>query len=71
MQQYRYSNFSDVFCLNCNFVIDAAVKQLVSRSFQKYGASDRPIDWTTQIRRNVAAVASRWLPCVRFDRPGN
>ena len=37
MQQYRYSNFSDVFCLSCIFVIDAAVKQLVSRSFLKYG----------------------------------
>ena len=39
MQQYRYSNFSDVFCLNCNFVIDAAVKQLVSGSFLKYEVS--------------------------------
>ena len=39
MQQYRYSNFSDVFCLNCNFVIDAAVKQLVSGSSLKYEVS--------------------------------
>ena len=39
MQQYRYSNFSDVFCLNCNFLINAAVKQLVSGSFLKYGVS--------------------------------
>ena len=39
MQQYRYSNFSDVFCLNCNYVIDAAVKQLVSGSSLKYEAS--------------------------------
>ena len=39
MQQYRYFNFSDVFWLNYIFVIDAAVKQLVSRSFLKYGAS--------------------------------
>ena len=39
MQQYRYFNFSDVFCLNYIFVIDAAVKQLVSRSFLQYGAS--------------------------------
>ena len=31
MQQYRYSNFSEVFFLNCIFLIDAAVKQLVSR----------------------------------------
>ena len=37
MQQYWLSNFSDVFCLNCIFVIDAAaVKQLVCRSFLKY-----------------------------------
>ena len=39
MQQCRYFNFSDVFCLNYIFVIDAAVKQLVSRSFLQYGAS--------------------------------
>ena len=39
MQQYRYSNFFDVFCLNCNFVIDAAVKQLVSGSSLKYKVS--------------------------------
>ena len=39
MQQYQYFNFFDVFCLNYIFVIDAAVKQLVSRSFLKYGAS--------------------------------
>ena len=40
MQQYRCSNFSDVFCLNCIFVIDAAaLMHLVSRSFLKYGVS--------------------------------
>ena len=39
MPQYRYSNFSDVFCLNCIFAIDDVVKQLVSRSFLKYGLS--------------------------------
>ena len=27
--------------------------------------------WATQLRRNIAAVASRWRHCVRFDRPGN
>ena len=104
MQQYWYSNFSDVFCLNCIFVIDAAaVKQLVNRSFLKYGVSavalaahkfffkmksnlyctrfiklaavlkhgsewrgptQRLSAWATQVRRNVAAVASRWLHCV-------
>ena len=39
MQQYRYSNFFDVFCLNCNYIIDAAVKQLVSGSSLKYEVS--------------------------------
>ena len=39
MQQYRFSNFSHVFCLNCSFVIDAAVKQLVSESSLKYEES--------------------------------
>ena len=94
-----------MFCLNCIFVIDAAaVKQLVSRSFFKYGVSAVAImaahnfffliksnlhctrfiklavvskhgsewrgptpslsAWATQVRRNVAAVASRWLHCV-------
>ena len=87
-----------MFCLNCIFVIDAAaVKQLVSRSFFKYGVSavamaaheiffkiksnrhcthfiklaavpkhgsewrgptPRLSAWATQVRRNVAAVAS-------------
>ena len=28
MQQYRLSNFSGVFCLNCSFVIDATLKHL-------------------------------------------
>ena len=28
-----------MFCLNCIFVIDAAVKQLISRSFLKCGVS--------------------------------
>ena len=32
-------NFSDVLFLNCIFVIDAAVKQLISRSFLKCGVS--------------------------------
>ena len=39
MQQYRYSNFSDVFCLNCIFVIDAIVRQLVSGSSLKHEVS--------------------------------
>ena len=39
MQQYRYSNFSDVFYLKCSFVIDAAVRQLVSGSSLKYEES--------------------------------
>ena len=39
MQQYRYSNFSDVFSFNCIFVIDAVAKQLASRSFLNCGVS--------------------------------
>ena len=39
MQQYRKSNFSHVFCLNCISVIDATVKHLISRSFLKCGVS--------------------------------
>ena len=35
------------------------------------GPTPRLSAWATQVRRNVAAVASRWLDCVRFDRPGN
>ena len=27
--------------------------------------------WATQLRRNVAAMASWWSLCVRSDRPGN
>ena len=27
--------------------------------------------WTTQHRRNIAAVASRWRQCVQFDLPKN
>ena len=27
--------------------------------------------WTTQLRRNIAAVASRWRHSVQFDRPRN
>ena len=99
-----------MFCLNRIFVIDAAVKQLVSRSFLKHGVSavamaarnsflkiksslydtcfiklaavpkrdsewrgptPRFSAWATQVRRNITAVASRWLHYDRFDRPGN
>ena len=38
MQRNRYSNFSDAFCLNCNVVIDAAVKQLVSIGISVHSA---------------------------------
>ena len=33
--------------------------------------SPRLNTWTTQIRRNIAAVTSRWRHCIRFDRPRN
>ena len=35
------------------------------------GPSPQLSAWATQLRRNVAAVASRWRHCVRFDRYGN
>ena len=35
------------------------------------GPTPRLSAWATQLQRNVAAVVSRWLHCVRFDRPGN
>ena len=38
-QQCRKSNFSDVFCLNCIFVIDATVKHLISKCFLNCGVS--------------------------------
>ena len=34
------------------------------------GPSPRLSAWATQLRRNVAAVASRWRHWVRFDWPG-
>ena len=37
--QYWESSFSDMFCLNCIFVFNAAVKQLVSGSFLKHAVS--------------------------------
>ena len=36
-----------------------------------WGASPRRNTWATQLRRNIASVASRWRQFVRFDRPGN
>ena len=32
---------------------------------------DRLRGWATQLRRNVAAEASRWQHCIRFHQPGN
>ena len=32
--------------------------------------SPRLSAWTAQLRKNIAAVASRWRHNVRFDRPG-
>ena len=33
------------------------------------GPSPRLSAWVTQLRRNIAAVASRWCHCFRFDGP--
>ena len=35
------------------------------------GPSPRLNTWATQLRRNIASVASRWRQFVRLDRPGN
>ena len=40
------------------------------RGNERRGTTPRLSAWATQLRRYVAAVASRWLHCVRFDRPG-
>ena len=34
------------------------------------GLSPRLSAWVNQLRKNVAAMVSRWLHCGRFDRPG-
>ena len=59
-QQYRQSSFSDVFCLNCIFVIDAAVKQLVSRSFPKRGVS------AVAMAAHISFLIKSNLHCTRF-----
>ena len=41
------------------------------RGSEWQGSTPRLSAWTTQLQRNVAAVASRWLHCARFDRPAN
>ena len=63
MQQYRLSSFSDVFCLNCIFVIDAAVKQLVSRprSFLKHG-----VFAVAMAAHNFFFLIKSNLHCTRF-----
>ena len=33
------------------------------------GPSPRLNGWATVLRRNVAAVASHWRHCIRFDQP--
>ena len=35
------------------------------------GPSPQISAWTTQLRRDLAAVANRWRRCVQFDRSGN
>ena len=41
------------------------------RGSEWQGPTPRLSAWATQLQRNVVAVASRWLHCVRLDRPGN
>ena len=70
MQQYRYFNFSGVFCLNYIFIIDAAVKQLVSRSFLKYSAS-AVTNSRTQIffkKSNLHCRPTRFINSLQYRR---
>ena len=63
-------------------LVDSLVNliQIISPLYSRYnveacnelrGPSPLLSIWSTQFRRNVAAMASRWLHCVRFDRPRN
>ena len=60
MQQYRKSNFSDMYCLNCIFVIDATVMAAHKRFFIKLnqifiiGYSFHYTPCSTEARQRVA-----------------
>ena len=82
MQQHRYAKFSGIFCLNYIFVIDAAGKQLISRSFLKHGVSAvtmaahslfffKSNQIFTALISFTRSSNEAWLHCVRLDRPGN
>ena len=58
MQQYRKSNCSDVFCLNCIFVIDATVKHLISRSFLKCDVSAVTMAAHKNLKKNCQIKSS-------------
>ena len=61
------------FLIKSNLDYTCFIKFVVvpKRSSEWQGPTPRLSAWATQLQRNVAAVASRWLHCVRFDRPGN
>ena len=43
MQQYRKSNFSDVFCLNCIFVVDDVVNRDMEAVYLQTASASTPI----------------------------
>ena len=61
------------FLIKSNLDYTRFIKFVVvpKRGSEWRGPTPRLSAWATQLQKNVAAVASRWLRCVRFDRPGN
>ena len=61
------------FLIKSNLDYTRSIKFVVvsKRGSEWRGSTPGLSAWATQLQRNVAAVASRWLHCVRFDRPGN
>ena len=60
------------FLIKSNLYYTRFIKFVVvsKRGSEGRGPIPRLSAWATQLQRNVVAVASRWLHCVRLDRPG-
>ena len=61
------------FLIKVNLLCTRFIKLAVvpKRGSEWRGPTPRLSAWATQVRKNVKTVASRWLHCVQFDRPGN
>ena len=69
-----------VSCVKVGFELKSArMLHIKSSLYQRYyaeeynewrGPSPRPSAWATQLRKNVAAVASRWQHCADLTGPG-